>query len=147
MANNNFNEDRNAFLQKAEALLRENNMSAILNLAGQRLQNHPSDADALGIYCEALIGTGRIEEMRQWLIRVEEIISGLNLVHERVEMSVGKTVFIRKLPPVMKNLSLCVRMRKKLLKLSGKWPCWNKRTNLLSLQLTRKKVRNGNFLP
>ena len=84
MANNNFNEDRNAFLQKAEALLRENNMSAILNLAGQRLQNHPADADALGIYCEALIGTGRIEEMRQWLIRVEEIISGLNLVHERV---------------------------------------------------------------
>ncbi|HNZ64462.1 MAG TPA: hypothetical protein PKJ10_01385 [Smithella sp.] len=83
MANNNFNEDRNAFLQKADALLRENNMSAILNLAGQRLQNHPADADALGIYCEALIGMGKIEEMRQWLIRVAEIISGLNLVHER----------------------------------------------------------------
>lgn len=83
MENDNFNEDRNTFLQKADALLRKNNMPAVLSLASQRLQNYPADADALGIYCEALIGVGRIEEMRQWLIRVANIITGLNLVHER----------------------------------------------------------------
>jgi tetratricopeptide (TPR) repeat protein len=80
---NNFEEIRNNFLREAENLLRQNNLPEVLSLAGGRLQNYPADADALGIYCEALIGLGRLEEMRQLLDAVKDIISGLNGVCER----------------------------------------------------------------
>lgn len=79
---NNFEEIRNNFLREAENLLRQNNLPEVLSLAGGRLQNYPADADALGIYCEALIGLGRLEEMRQLLDAVKDIISGLNGVCE-----------------------------------------------------------------
>jgi tetratricopeptide (TPR) repeat protein len=83
MKNNNFEEIRNNFLRDAENLLRQNNLPDVLSLAGERLQNYPADADALGIYCEALIGLGRLEEMRQLLDAIMEIISSLNIVCER----------------------------------------------------------------
>jgi tetratricopeptide (TPR) repeat protein len=83
MKNNNFEEIRNNFLRDAENLLRQNNLPDLLSLAGERLQNYPADADALGIYCEALIGLGRLEEMRQLLDAIMEIISSLNIVCER----------------------------------------------------------------
>jgi thioredoxin-like negative regulator of GroEL len=83
MENYNFEEGRNNFLREAENLLRQNNLPGVLSLAGQRLQNYPADADALGIYCEALIGMGRLEKMRQLLDGVMEIISGLNIICER----------------------------------------------------------------
>jgi len=78
-----FEEIRNNFLREAENLIRQNNLPEVLSLAGGRLQNYPADADALGIYCEALIGMGRLEEMRRLLDAVMDIISGINSVCER----------------------------------------------------------------
>jgi tetratricopeptide (TPR) repeat protein len=84
MENNNFAENRNYFMREANTLLQSNNLSEALNLAAERLRNYPADADALGVYCEALIGMSRLEEMRELLHEVSEIISGLNLIYERV---------------------------------------------------------------
>lgn len=83
MENNNFAENRNYFMRDANTLLQSNNLNEALNLAAKRLRNYPADADALGVYCEALVGTGRLKEMRELLHEVAQIISGLNLIHER----------------------------------------------------------------
>ncbi len=83
MKNNNFEEIRNNFLREAENLLRQKNFPDILSLAGERLQNYPADVDALCIYCDALIGLGRLEEMRKLLDAIQEIIYSLNGVCER----------------------------------------------------------------
>ncbi|MFA5321535.1 MAG: tetratricopeptide repeat protein [Smithella sp.] len=83
MKNNSFEKKRADFLSKAQEFLQEGNLSDALNLAGERLQDIPADADALGVYCEAMIGMGRLDEMRAALKETEEIIAGLNLVYER----------------------------------------------------------------
>jgi tetratricopeptide (TPR) repeat protein len=79
---NSFEKERADFLCKAEELSQQNNLVEALNLASERLRNFPADADAIGICCEALIGMGRIEEARELLNKIEEIISGLNLIYE-----------------------------------------------------------------
>jgi tetratricopeptide (TPR) repeat protein len=83
MENKDFGENRNYFMREANALLQSNNLNDALNLAAKRLRIYPADADALGVYCEALIGMGRLEEMRELLHEVAEIISGLNIIYER----------------------------------------------------------------
>ncbi|HNY51255.1 MAG TPA: tetratricopeptide repeat protein [Smithella sp.] len=71
------------FLLEAEEHLRRDNLQEALNLATERLRGVPTDAAALGIYCDALIGMGRIEDARKVLQEVPKIIDGLNLVFER----------------------------------------------------------------
>ncbi|MGB5217898.1 MAG: tetratricopeptide repeat protein, partial [Smithella sp.] len=71
------------FLLEAEEHLRRDNLQEALNLATERLSDVPTDAAALGIYCDALIGMGRIEDARKVLHEVPKIIDGLNLVFER----------------------------------------------------------------
>ncbi len=71
------------FLLEAEEYLRRDNLPEALNLATERLRDVPTDAAALGIYCDALIGLGRIEDARKVLHEVPKIINGLNLVFER----------------------------------------------------------------
>jgi tetratricopeptide (TPR) repeat protein len=83
MKNTNFDESRNNFLREAEELLRLSNLSEALNLAEERLRKFPADADALGVCCEALIGMGRIDDLRELLNEVAGIIAGLNLIYER----------------------------------------------------------------
>ncbi|MBN1363376.1 MAG: hypothetical protein JW976_01090 [Syntrophaceae bacterium] len=79
----NFSENHNYFLRQAEENLRHNNFTEALNLSAEQLRTFPDDADALGIYCEALIGMGKLEDLRESLNKVAEIISRLNLIHER----------------------------------------------------------------
>jgi tetratricopeptide (TPR) repeat protein len=83
MKKNSFEKERTDFLSRAQEILQENNLAEALNLAEERLRNSPADADALGVCCEALIGMGRIDELRELLNEVTEIINGLNLIHER----------------------------------------------------------------
>ena len=71
------------FLLEAEEHLRRDNLQEALNLATERLRDVPTDAAALGIYCDALIGMGRIEDARKVLQEVPKIIDGLNLIFER----------------------------------------------------------------
>jgi tetratricopeptide (TPR) repeat protein len=80
---NTFDEDRADFIYEAEALLERNNLPAALNLARERLRSFPADADARIIACSALVGMGRLDDLREILREVEELISGLSLVYER----------------------------------------------------------------
>jgi tetratricopeptide (TPR) repeat protein len=83
MGNNNFDENRVYFIREASVLLESNNLIEAINLAAERLQNYPADVDAIGVYCEALIRMGRLEEVRSLLNEVAEIISGYNIIYER----------------------------------------------------------------
>jgi tetratricopeptide (TPR) repeat protein len=84
MKNNTFEGDHTDFLNEAGELLRQNNLLEALNLAKERLRHFPADADAHIVICNALIGMGRLDEVREALRDVEEIISGLTFVYERV---------------------------------------------------------------
>ena len=84
MKNNIFEGDHTGFLNEAGELLRQNNLLEALNLAKERLRSFPVDADAYIVICNALIGMGRLDEVREALRDVEEIISGLTCVYERV---------------------------------------------------------------
>jgi tetratricopeptide (TPR) repeat protein len=83
MKNNNYDVDRSNFLRESEHLLRQNNLVEALDLSIERLSHFPVDADALAVGCEALIGMGRINELRELLNQVAGFISGLNLIYER----------------------------------------------------------------
>jgi tetratricopeptide (TPR) repeat protein len=84
MENNTFKGDRADFLNEAEELLRQHDLPEAFNLAKERLRASPADADAYVVICKALIGMGKLDETREALRDVEEIISGLTHVYEQV---------------------------------------------------------------
>ena len=95
MENNNFEEKRLKFLSEAEIFLQEGKLPEALSLAEARLKNFPLDVDARIIAVKALIGMGRVEETRNILHEVEEIISGLSLIYIRMGDIYGKKSFYR----------------------------------------------------
>ena len=84
MKNNTFEGERADFIDEAQELLRQNNLLKALNLATERLNFFPVDADAHIVMCNALIGMGRLNDVREVLRNLGEIVSGLILVYERV---------------------------------------------------------------
>jgi hypothetical protein len=84
MRNNTFEEDRTNFLGEAEKMLQQNRLQEAFNLAGERLRSLPADADAHVVAGSALIGMGRVDEARDILREVENIISGLSLIYDRM---------------------------------------------------------------
>jgi tetratricopeptide (TPR) repeat protein len=84
MESNNFEEARMNFLDEAEKLLQQNMLPQALNLAKERLRSLPVDVDAHVIVGNALIGMGQVNEARDILREVEEIISGLSLIYDRM---------------------------------------------------------------
>ena len=95
MENNNLEENRLKFLSEAEIFLQEGKLPEALSLAEARLKNFPLDVDARIIAVKALIGMGRVEENRNILHEVEEIISGLSLIYIRMGDIYGKKSFYR----------------------------------------------------
>lgn len=95
MENNNLEENRLKFLSEAEIFLQEGKLPEALSLAEARLKNFPLDVDARIIAVKALIGMGRVEETRNILHEVEEIISGLSLIYIRMGDIYGKKSFYR----------------------------------------------------
>ena len=81
---NTFEEDRTNFLGEAEKLLEQNKLQEALNLAEERLRSLPADADAHVVAGNALLGMGRVDEARDVLREVGEIISELALVYDRM---------------------------------------------------------------
>jgi tetratricopeptide (TPR) repeat protein len=79
-----FKEDINNFLSEAEDLFQRNNLLEALNLAKGRLQFFPLDVNAHIVACKALIYMERLDDAREALQYVGEIIAGLTLVYERV---------------------------------------------------------------
>ena len=84
MIKNYFEEDRSNFLDETEKLFRQNKLQEIFDLAQKRLKYLPADGDAHVVACNALLCLGRVEESREVLIRVGDIISGLSLVYDRM---------------------------------------------------------------
>jgi tetratricopeptide (TPR) repeat protein len=81
---NTFEEDRTNFIGEAEKLLQRNKLQEAFNLAGERLRSLPADADAHVVAGNSLLGMGRVDEARDVLREVGEIISGLAFVYERM---------------------------------------------------------------
>ena len=84
MENNTFEQDRSDFLCEAEKLLQQNKLQEAFNLAGERLRSLPADADAHVVAGHALLGMGRVDESRDILREVGEMISGLAFVYDRL---------------------------------------------------------------
>ena len=84
MDNNNAEKDRMNFFDQAEDLLQHNMFSEALSLAEERLRSWPVDVDAHVVAGNALIGLGRVEEARDILQNVEELILGLSLIYVRM---------------------------------------------------------------
>ena len=84
MRNNNFEKDRANFLDEAEMLLRQDELPEAFDLAVTRLRSFPGDADAYIVVGNALIGMGRVDESREILQEVGEIIAGLSLIYDRI---------------------------------------------------------------
>jgi len=95
MENNNLEENRLKFLSEAEVFLQESKLPEALSFAEARLKNFPLDVDARIVAVKALIGMGRVEETRNILHEVEEIISGLSLIYIRMGDIYGKKGFYR----------------------------------------------------
>ncbi|MDD5523755.1 MAG: tetratricopeptide repeat protein [Smithella sp.] len=72
------------FLNEAETLLEQNKFPDALNLAQERLRLMSADADVYVIAGSALIGMGRIDEARDILRDVGNIISDLSFVYDRI---------------------------------------------------------------
>ena len=72
------------FLCEAEKLFGQNKLQEAFNLAGERVRSFPADADAYVVAGRALLGMGRVDEARDVLREVGEIISKLALVYERM---------------------------------------------------------------
>ena len=84
MKNNTLDKDRFNFLNEAEKMLEQNKLREAFNLAGERLRSFPADADAHVVAASALLGMGRVDEARDVLQEVGEIISGLAFVYDRL---------------------------------------------------------------
>jgi tetratricopeptide (TPR) repeat protein len=84
MKNNTVEEDSTNFLGEAEILLQQNKLREAFNLARERLRSLPADADAHVVAVNALLLMGRVDEARDVLREVGEIISRLALIYERM---------------------------------------------------------------
>ena len=84
MERNTFEEEHFYFITKAEKLLEQNKLREAFNLAGERLRSFPADADAHVVAGNSLLGMGRVDEARNVLQEVGEIISGLAFVYDRL---------------------------------------------------------------
>jgi tetratricopeptide (TPR) repeat protein len=95
MENNDSEKDRVNFLSEAEILLQQNKLPEALILAEERLKCVPLDVDARVIAGNVFVGMGRVDEARNILREVEEIISALSLIYVRMGDIYGEKGFYR----------------------------------------------------
>ncbi len=74
-------QDRKSFLAQAEAYLDRNELLAVLNLAQARLKRTPGDLDARIVICRVWLLQGRVDEARDMLHEMEEIIASFSHVY------------------------------------------------------------------
>ena len=74
-------QERKAFVSQMEAHLDRNELQAALNLAQARLRRTPGDLDARIVICRVRIQQGRIDEARDMLQEMEEIIASLSEIY------------------------------------------------------------------
>jgi Tfp pilus assembly protein PilF len=73
--------ERKLFLQDAEMHLDRNEIGMVLNLAQARLRRIPGDLDARIVICRVWLLQGRLDEARDILQEMEEILSSLSRIY------------------------------------------------------------------
>lgn len=74
-------QERKSFLTQAEAYLDRNELPAVLNLAEARLKLTPRDLDARIAICRVWLLQGRLDEAREMLHEVEQIVASLSQIY------------------------------------------------------------------
>lgn len=72
------------FLSQAENLLKQNHLPEALIMAQEQRRCNPLDVEALVIVGDILIRMGELDQARNMLTEVEQIISGLSFVYARM---------------------------------------------------------------
>jgi thioredoxin-like negative regulator of GroEL len=83
MENNQFAAQRRVFVNQMEQFLRQKMLPEALSMAEERLARFPGDVDARTFINLVLIETGRIEESRDLLDRIEKDIQRLSFAYLR----------------------------------------------------------------
>lgn len=73
--------ERKSFLIQTEAHLERNELQAAVNLAEERLKRTPGDLDARIAICRVWLLQGRLDEARDMLSEIEDILSGLSRIY------------------------------------------------------------------
>jgi len=72
---------RKLFLAQAGANLERNEERAVLDLAQARLKRIPGDLDARIVSCRVWLLQGRLDEVRDMLLEMDEILAGLSQIY------------------------------------------------------------------
>jgi hypothetical protein len=74
-------QERKSFLMEIEAYIEGNELGTVLNLAQARLQGIPGDLDARIVICRVWLLQGRLDEARDILNEMEEILASFSQVY------------------------------------------------------------------
>lgn len=74
-------QERKSFLTQAEAYIDRNELPAVLNLAEARLERTPGDLDARIAICRVWLLQGRLDEARDMLNEIEDILASLSQIY------------------------------------------------------------------
>jgi len=77
----NNRQERKSFLSQVETYLGRNEVLAVLNLAQARLKRTPGDLDARIMICRVWLLQGRLDEARDMLNEMEEILASFSHVY------------------------------------------------------------------
>jgi tetratricopeptide (TPR) repeat protein len=76
-----YEQERKDFLSQIETFFDRNELQAVLDLAEARLRRNPGDLDARIGICRVRIQQGRIDEAREMLQEMEEILAGFSRIY------------------------------------------------------------------
>ena len=74
-------QERKSFLTQAEAYIDRNELPVVLDLAEERLKRTPGDLDARMTICRVWLLQGRIDEARDMLNEMEDILASLSRIY------------------------------------------------------------------
>jgi tetratricopeptide (TPR) repeat protein len=74
-------QERKSFLTQTETYFDRNELSALLNLAEARLKRTPGDLDARIAICRVWLLQGRLDEAREMLSEMEDILASLAQIY------------------------------------------------------------------
>lgn len=77
-------QERKSFLAEIEAYIDRNELRALLDLAETRLKRIPGDLDARIAICRAWLLQGRLDETRDMLGEMEDILASLSQIYARM---------------------------------------------------------------
>ena len=74
-------QERKLFLLQTEAYIDQKEYETVLDLAQSRLKRIPGDLDARIVNCRVWLLQGRLEEVRDMLLEMDEILAGLSQIY------------------------------------------------------------------